>query len=1000
MAALRISPRRPHPRSMAIAAGTQLGRYEVRSKIAEGGMGEVYLAQDTKLDRRVALKILPEDVASHPQRMQRFVQEAKAASSLNHPNILTIYEIGTETGAHFIATEFIDGETLGRQMLRSLPKLTEAIDIASQVASALASAHAAGIVHRDIKPENIMVRRDGIVKVLDFGLAKLTERWRADEVDQDAATKAMVQTEPGVVMGTTAYMSPEQVRGLELDPRTDIWSLGVVLYEMIAGSAPFKSETAGDTSAAILKTEPLGLSQHVSETPWELERIVRKALEKDREERYQVVKDLLLDLKSLRRDLELNAEFERSGAPPSQERRLSGASRQATRSRASASVRTSALTQQLELTSRARWLWLAAIALISFLLLGGWYWWRQRHEADANRYAALTVTQLVSRKSDLGESGANHARFSPDGKFVAYAATKGGNSSIWLKQVGGGEPFTNQSEQGTASSPIWSPDGLQIAFLSKRDVPTGVWSIWTMPAFGGSPTQLKPLEYYSRELVAWSRAGKIYFVMQKNLYALDVASQQTSQVTKFDQARDRSFSLSPDEERIAYNDIKDEQSDIWIIPKGGGPPQRVTNDKAEDSNPVWTVDGQSIVYSSRRNGIRQICLAHLDGGPPVQLTINDNNSEVMDISSDGAKILYAMARDESDLWSVKLDHPKELQLTSDTGIELWPDVAPDGKTMAFQAAPTTTATSLFNCLLMAKSLSSDTPATQLAPDGLAARWSPDGKRIAFLHFANSSMNLWTVHATGGDAKPLTTGGVAFGGFNFLPYNRLQTQDFQWSPDGNRLLYCANAGDLANVWQIGVDGSGATQLSDNTDANFHFFNPTWSPDGDHVAWVALSNGKPGERKAMWSIWIANQGKGRQIFESESVLGLIGWSKSGQELIVKSVPGTIGPPSAPVDVSLFAIPVTAGAPRALFQLKTTYFANIQPAQGGNEIAFVTRQDGADSLQTIPTTGGAAKTIITSNDSRVYFSGLVWSPDGKTIYYGKQAHWSVLSMIDNFK
>jgi serine/threonine protein kinase len=981
---------------MALAAGTQLGRYEVRSKIAEGGMGEVYLAQDTKLDRRVALKILPEDVASHPQRMQRFVQEAKAASSLNHPNILTIYEIGTETGAHFIATEFIDGETLGRQMLRSLPAMTEAIDIASQVASALASAHAAGIVHRDIKPENIMVRRDGIVKVLDFGLAKLTEGWRADEVDQDAATKAMVQTEPGVVMGTTAYMSPEQVRGLELDPRTDIWSLGVVLYEMITGSAPFKSETAGDTSAAILKSEPLGISQHVPDTPWELERIVRKALEKDREERYQVVKDLLLDLKSLKRDFELNAEFERSGAPPSQERRLSGANRQATRSRASASVRTSGLTQQIGLTSRARWLWLAAIVSIPFLFLGGWYWWRHR-EPDANRFAEFTVTQLVSRKNDLGESGANHARFSPDGKFVAYAAAKGGNSSIWLKQIGGGEPFTNQTEQGAVSSPIWSPDGLQIAFLSKRDAQNG---IWTMPAFGGSPTQLKQLESYSRELVAWSREGKIYFVMQKNLYALDVASQQISQVTKFDQARDRSFSLSPDEERIAYNEIQDEQSDIWIIPKGGGPPQRATNDKAEDSNPVWTVDGQSIIYSSRRNGINQICLAHLDGRPPVQLTINDSNSEVMDVSSDGAKVLYATGRDESDLWSVKVDRPKELQLTSGTGIELWPDVAPDGKTITFQATRATTATTVFNCVLLAKSLSSDTPATQLAPDGLTARWSPDGKQIAFLHYANSLMNLWIVHAAGGDAKPLTTGGVTFGGYTFLPYNRLQTQDFQWSPDSNRLLYCANLSNLANVWQIGADGSGATQLSDNTDANFHFFNPAWSPDGGQVAWVAISTGKPGQTKAMWSIWSASQGKGRQIFESESVLGLVGWSLSGQELVVKSVPGKSGPPNAPADVSLFAIAVTGGPPRALAQLKTTYFANIQPAPAGNEIAFVTRQDGADSLQMIPSTGGAAKTIITSNDSRVYFSSLAWSPDGKTIYYGKQAHWSVLSMIDNFK
>ena len=265
----------------ALTPGAKLGRYEIRSHIGTGGMGEVYLAQDLTLDRKVALKVLPEDVASNRQRMQRFVQEAKAASALNHPNIITIHEIGTEPGAHFMVTEFIDGENL-RHHLRKVPvTLTDAIEIASQVASALSSAHAAGIIHRDIKPENIMVRRDGIAKVLDFGLAKLTEHWRADDVDRDAATQAFVHTEPGMVIGTTAYLSPEQARALEVDTRTDIWSLGVVLYEMISGHAPFKGETAGDTSAAILKTEPPALSQFVPDVPAEIERIVRKALQKN-----------------------------------------------------------------------------------------------------------------------------------------------------------------------------------------------------------------------------------------------------------------------------------------------------------------------------------------------------------------------------------------------------------------------------------------------------------------------------------------------------------------------------------------------------------------------------------------------------------------------------------------------------------------------------------------------------------------------------------------------
>src|SRR5256886_13936661 len=226
----------------ALSPGAKLGRYEIRSQIGVGGMGEVYLAFDLTLDRNVALKVLPEDVASNRQRMQRFVQEAKAASALSHPNIITIHEIGTEPGAHFMATEFIDGENLRHHLRRTPLTLTEAIDIALQVASALSSAHAAGIIHRDIKPENIMLRHDGIVKVLDFGLAKLLEDHARDLVDHEADTRALVLTDPGRVLGTPQYMSPEQARGLDIDARTDIWSLRVVLYEMNAGRPPFRCE--------------------------------------------------------------------------------------------------------------------------------------------------------------------------------------------------------------------------------------------------------------------------------------------------------------------------------------------------------------------------------------------------------------------------------------------------------------------------------------------------------------------------------------------------------------------------------------------------------------------------------------------------------------------------------------------------------------------------------------------------------------------------------------
>src|SRR5437773_1080843 len=258
---------------MTIATGTKLGRYEIRSKIGAGGMGEVYLAHDTKLDRKVALKILPAEVAAHQDRMRRFVQEAKTASGLNHPNILTIYEIEQIDSVNFIATEFIDGVTL-RQRMRNAPmKLREVLDVAVQIASALSAAHAANIVHRDIKPENAMLRRDGIVKVLDFGLAKLTEQ-SGSTVDTDAPTAAQVNTDSGTVMGTARYMSPEQARGQKVDARTDIFSLGIVLYELLAGRAPFVGTNAIEVLGAILNHEAEPLS--APDVPRELEHIVEK----------------------------------------------------------------------------------------------------------------------------------------------------------------------------------------------------------------------------------------------------------------------------------------------------------------------------------------------------------------------------------------------------------------------------------------------------------------------------------------------------------------------------------------------------------------------------------------------------------------------------------------------------------------------------------------------------------------------------------------------------
>ena len=295
----------------------RVSHYRILEKLGAGGMGVVYLAEDLKLGRKVAIKVLSHEYTINKDRLHRFEQEASAASNLNHPNIITIHEVGDDEGRHYIATEYIDGVTLRRKMAVSQLPTTEVLDIALQVASALEEAHAAGIVHRDIKPDNIMVRRNGYVKVLDFGLAKLTETVDRTPLDAEASTRVLVQTDAGVVMGTSHYMSPEQARGKPVDARSDIWSLGVVIYEMVAGRTPFEGETSTDVIVAITQKEPPPLARFAANVPPELDWIVMKALRKDRDERYQTIKELLTDLRRLKQRLEFEAELERSAAPGS-----------------------------------------------------------------------------------------------------------------------------------------------------------------------------------------------------------------------------------------------------------------------------------------------------------------------------------------------------------------------------------------------------------------------------------------------------------------------------------------------------------------------------------------------------------------------------------------------------------------------------------------------------------------------------------------------------------
>src|SRR5438552_2764640 len=376
--------------------GKQISHYQVVSCIGRGGMGEVFLAQDTSLGRKVALKLLRSDFTRIEERLRRFQQEARAASALNHPNILTIHEIGHDGSLHFMATEYVEGETLRQHVSRARVTVGQTLDVGVQVASALAAAHQAGIIHRDIKPENIMLRTDGNVKVLDFGLAKLTD----PKTIEAAPTLPQVETAPGVVMGTFSYMSPEQARGLAVDARTDIWSLGVMIYEMAAGRQPFEGETASDVMSLILQKEPPPLAYSWPEVPAQLERIVRKALRKDKEERYQTIKDLLIDLRNLRKELELSAEMERSAPPISARAMSSGQSAAATAHSASSAEY---IVTEIKQHKRAA---VGALALILIASAASFFYFHRTKASPLTEKDTILIADFVNTTGDAVFDGA------------------------------------------------------------------------------------------------------------------------------------------------------------------------------------------------------------------------------------------------------------------------------------------------------------------------------------------------------------------------------------------------------------------------------------------------------------------------------------------------------------------------------------------------------------------------------------------------------------------
>ena len=943
--------------------------YQILSPLGAGGMGEVFLARDTKLERRVAIKILPARFTADADRLQRFAREAKSASALNHPNIITIHEIGEAGDVHFIATEFIEGQTLRRILSGARLRVTEVLPLAIQVASALDAAHKAGIVHRDIKPENIMVRPDGLVKVLDFGLAKLLP------TEADAATDAQTQmqtgaTMPGTILGTLRYMSPEQARGQAVDARTDIFSLGAVLYELLTGQMLFAGETSADVIGAILHQSPPPLSQSVSDLTPELERIVNKALAKDRELRYQTARDLQTDLQTLKQELEFEAQLVRSGK--SGGRYVSGS-----------------LAGQPP--TRRRWpIMLTGMLAVVLLALVAWKFLRPPS-------ASLTISpqRLTTLFSERITSGGSISRveFSPsDGKLVTFSINKETGSTIWLKQLSGGEAKPITDGKWRDRNPIWSQDGQQIAFLSDRG---GMPGIWAMPYLGGDiPHQLVAFDIANCTLIRWSTDGQtIFFERGANLFGVQLSSGTSTQITQFGvkNTSAQQFRISPDEKTIAYSDKVAGQLHILTIPMQGGTPRQVTFGEGSDVWPAWYPDGRRFVFSSNRAGRRQLYLGDLDGRTPQPLLVTEDNYHSPTVSPTGAQVVCVGERENANIYGCELRTGKETGYTTELGIQLYPELSPNGQRIAFQAS---NASLNLDETISLQPVNQTTKPLSLVSPGFNATWSPAGSALAFLQVTDLKSRLLKISAEGG--KPvLLASSVLIAGQTGIPFYRMYSS-YEWSPDARTLAYISTENGVANLWQVSSDGGATTQLTTNTDAKTQVTSPHWSPNGQKIAYLAgpmpYMAPKPGIRK---QLCVFAAGQSTVTFETEAPVRLIGWSATGKELFL-----ALGEQGAtrPQKVTLLKIGVEKQTAVTFKQFNAAYLHSAVLSADKQQLALVTREDGRDNIVVVSTSNGSAKQVSNNSDTTAYYSGLTWAPDRTQLFYSRQSSGVLVSLIEN--
>jgi serine/threonine protein kinase len=989
------------------------GRYKIISKIGEGGMGEVFLAKDTTLDRKVALKILPPELTNDDERMRRFEQEARAASSLNHPFILTIHEFRkNEDGRHFIASEYVEGETLDEHCAKKKIGLPAKLDIAIQLASALRASHQAGIIHRDIKPANIMVRPDGFIKVLDFGLAKLMGSFKPETRDSEVSTRLKVVTRSRTIMGTAPYMSPEQVRGKKTDPRTDIWSLGVVLYEMLTGQRPFKGETEADTIASILKKEPLPITAHFDNLPSELERIVAKALNKNADRRYQNVDKLKSDLERSRKQIDVS---DVSGHPASAATPKSSVEIDSPKTDLKQIHESDGFAETTEKTAAYETKSLLNRAPSSLVLVLGtvfvgvaviatyfWFFDLNRTSLEKANVTAFRSTEITSWSSGPAELSTS-APFSPNGKMIAFGSAKSGTPGIWVTQAAAGTPIEVTKDKFYNRFPIWSPSGEELAYYSKRGDEFGIWRISFTGGQATLVTKVKDAESRPR---FWSKSGNIYYQNADNLFVINERTRENEQITVLPSPKDaaRSFQVSPNETKIAF---VEKDGDNWKILVGsidGTAARDLFSSTGNISDLVWHPREQKLFYSQMRDKVYQIFELDLAGGPPVQISNSDFDSHIQGIAGDGERILFSSARENSDIWRVPTDRSTEVIVAAEKEAELWADPSSAGTELSYQTIKNLNkGNNLYSGSIWKKSIATENRRpTLLVDEGFLPVWSPDGRHLAFMRHRGGQFELWTVPGTGGE--PIRSGKDGIQGFSYAmtPYNRVDVKHLCWSPESDSIVFPATKDKISNLWRVTRQGANTGPVTRNTDPNLRIVSPIWASSGDSIAYSSFEKLRDEDGRRTFHIWIKElaDSKERKLVETKENLRLLGFNESEEKLVYAKQRRSSGFSHTPPEIDLYDVSIQDGTISKVETLRNANFFNIHLSPDGKTIGFAGRSDELEEIWITSLYENDSRRLLASKDPRILFSNLAWSIDGKYLFFGKQSRFSLLSVLAKSK